>query len=273
MRFKRSIALLSSALVLCSCTSIPEDIRTFLYAMDASQAWSTITEATYTYGETHYEPQRDEDGEVILADDDGNVLVGEEIGGATRTLELYSGGTDYYAYTTEESYWGTAISLDSTAGFYVTYETAELSRVEDGDSETWMLTTYMSGYDDSGAEQSYTDIQTELASGNAADEVYALLIGNDTDYGITGGLWYGQFLRTDSRIYAQYMTVDESADKLTLVTPAMGIVSEKVPSWVIFELTVDNQGMLLYRKTTAYDATTELLNISEMEASYVRNTD
>ena len=257
MRRNILFSLLLPITLLVSCKSnIPEPLNSFLLGFTPQRAAKAVRTVAYDYVEHHYE-------RVVAAD--GSYEFGEEIGSYTNHTTLNNDEEDY-GYTIEETWSGATITESDELGFAPVYRYTELSRVPDTDS--WTLTTTTRGAEG----QENNALNEDLASGNARTYVLTYLYGSEDYY--TGGFYYGDFLRTQSRRFSQYMNfpTDEagnvtSYDELVYDPPA-SLVEEGKETYFDLYLLVDELGMVKERTMLGYDGDKQRFALGETVATY-----
>ena len=257
MRKNILLALLLPTALLVSCKSnIPEPLNSYLLDFTPNRVAKTVHTVDYNYVEHHYER--------VVADD-GSYQYGDEIGRYTNHTIL-NNDEDDYSYTIEETWSGATIMENDEVGFAPTYRFTELKRVPDTD--TWTLTTTTRG----AAGQEHVALNEDLGSGNAKSYVLYYLYGSQDYY--TGGFYYGDFLRTQSRRFYQYMhfPTDESGqvtsyDELIYDPPA-NLMEEGKETYFDLYLVVDQLGMVKTRTMIGYDGDQQRFAVGETEATY-----
>ena len=254
MRTKNFLfALTLPILALSSCSvELSEHVRAFLNALKPSQAQSSVDGATYTLKEDYY---------VRLIDEEGTYYYEEEgrTGGYTEEFSL-TFIADQYAYRIEETWDGDAVTEDEDLGFRLYSRTTTLTSSEDG--STWIKTTVSRGL----SGQSATSVDEDLLSGNAKDEVVNLLMGQYND-AYSGGLYYGDYLRTYSKNFGDRMSVTDDGEYLVFDPPAQG-VSEDSENFYDLMIKVNTLGFMEERTVLAYDETEEQFAVQESSATY-----
>lgn len=239
MRERRIIYLLCVVTSLVSCSSMPTDLANFLNNLSYSKAVSYVQTAQYTLNNTSYDST------------DKTTVLGSEVEYFQMSLI-----TNDYSLQIEEDYAGSLVVADDDLGFSVVKETTTIAK---GDEDYVKTVTY------AGPADGDTDTTTSsLGSGDVLDLLKSYIADSDTQ---EDGLYYGEWLKTESRTMSSFMTVDDSDNTLDYNPGTVGTDTD-VNVYYDMDITINEYGLLISYSLNLYNGDEGTYSVLTMAPTY-----
>lgn len=236
-----ALALLS----LLSCqTNIPKDVVDFMAGFNAVTALESVESLSATYEETYSQKG-----------------TGSLLGFHAQTVRLVN-QDEAYSLTVQDDYTGELRVTDEATGWVLSSKTYSVGLA---DGKSYQGTTTLKGKDANGNPVEKTTV-TPLDPRDAKSQVQYQIIGDDTTF--QGGVYYGDWLRTQSRLFSSFMTVSPDKESMRFKTPAIA-TDTTTGNYYTLDLTVTAAGLLTTRSSTSVDMVNKTVTNSKKTVDYV----